>query len=481
MTIARRQILVSTFQLFDILIFAFAFLLGVFFSCNGQQELLALLKQILSTKVSLQNLALFCSFILTWHLTLFLCGLYYSRRISTTGQEIADVAKATSLGTLIIFSAATLWFKEIATIAFLAPFWSVATGSTIASRIVLRYALKQIRLRGRNLRHILIIGTNRRAVRVARIVERSHELGYRLIGFMDQDWDGMEEFRQSGFQVVANIDEFLSYVRNNIVDEVLVCLPFKSFYERNYQIVSSCEEQGIIVRLLPDFFDLNLGKFRVEQIEDLAIITVYTSEMRDWQRTVKHAFDSAAALLLLLVTLPVMLLTAVAVKLSSPGPLFFVQERVGLNKRRFKLYKFRTMVRDAEKMLAELELFNEMDGPVFKIKDDPRITPLGRVLRKTSLDELPQLFNVLNGDMSLVGPRPLPVRDYEGFDQDWNRRRFSVRPGITCLWQISGRNHLSFEEWMRLDMSYVDRWSLWLDIKILAKTIPAVLRGTGAS
>jgi lipopolysaccharide/colanic/teichoic acid biosynthesis glycosyltransferase len=175
------------------------------------------------------------------------------------------------------------------------------------------------------------------------------------------------------------------------------------------------------------------------------------------------------------------LVAALLIKRSSPGPVFFVQERVGLNKRRFRLYKFRTMVADAEEKLAELEGLNELSGPVFKIKNDPRITPIGRFLRKASVDELPQLFNVLIGDMSLVGPRALPVRDYNGFDRDWHRRRFSVRPGITCLWQINGRNTIPFDKWMELDLEYIDTWSLWLDLKILLKTIPAVIRGHGAA
>jgi lipopolysaccharide/colanic/teichoic acid biosynthesis glycosyltransferase len=161
--------------------------------------------------------------------------------------------------------------------------------------------------------------------------------------------------------------------------------------------------------------------------------------------------------------------------------MLFVQKRLGLNKRPFHIYKFRTMVATAEQQVHELEHLNEVSGPVFKIKDDPRITPIGKLLRKTSIDELPQLFNVLEGEMSLVGPRPLPIRDYEGFSEDWQRRRFSVRPGITCLWQIKGRSSIPFEKWMQLDLQYIDRWSLWLDFEILARTIPAVLKGSGAA
>jgi lipopolysaccharide/colanic/teichoic acid biosynthesis glycosyltransferase len=184
---------------------------------------------------------------------------------------------------------------------------------------------------------------------------------------------------------------------------------------------------------------------------------------------------------LLILLSPLFLLVGLLIKLSSNGRVFFSQERVGLNKRQFRIHKFRTMVPNAEKMLAELESLNELSGPVFKIRNDPRLTSIGKYLRRTSIDELPQLYNVLKGDMSLVGPRPLPVRDYEGFNEDWQRRRFSIRPGITCIWQVNGRNSIPFDQWMEMDMRYVDEWSLWLDFKILARTIPAVLRGSGAT
>jgi exopolysaccharide biosynthesis polyprenyl glycosylphosphotransferase len=196
---------------------------------------------------------------------------------------------------------------------------------------------------------------------------------------------------------------------------------------------------------------------------------------------VKRLIDILGAYVLLACLAPLFLVAAIAIKLTSPGPVFFIQERVGRGKRRFRLYKFRTMVADAEQKQADLEALNEAGGPVFKIKDDPRITPVGHILRKLSIDELPQLWNVLRGDMSLVGPRPLPVRAYNGFSEDWQRRRFSVRPGITCLWQINGRSSVPFEKWMELDMRYIDEWSLWLDLKILLKTVPAVLRGSGAA
>ena len=176
---------------------------------------------------------------------------------------------------------------------------------------------------------------------------------------------------------------------------------------------------------------------------------------------------------------PLFLIIASLIKITSSGPVLFAQERIGYNRRKFKMIKFRTMVEDAEGMQEQLEYLNEADGPAFKIQDDPRITPVGRWLRRTSLDELPQLINVLRGDMSLVGPRPLPLRDVEGIEKRWQKRRFSMRPGLTCLWQIGGRNQVRFDEWMKLDLEYIDQWSIQLDFFIMAKTIPAVLKGTG--
>ena len=187
-----------------------------------------------------------------------------------------------------------------------------------------------------------------------------------------------------------------------------------------------------------------------------------------------------AATLLLIVASPVLLVTAIAIKVSSRGPILFMQERIGLNKKRFRIYKFRTMVPDAEKYLNDSSLRNDTGGAAFKMKDDPRVTALGRFLRKTSLDELPQLFNVLIGNMSLVGPRPLTIKDLEHFPENEYQRRFSVKPGITCLYQISGRSLLSFDQWMLLDLRYIDSWSLWLDFSILARTIPVVVKGVGA-
>jgi exopolysaccharide biosynthesis polyprenyl glycosylphosphotransferase len=229
-----------------------------------------------------------------------------------------------------------------------------------------------------------------------------------------------------------------------------------------------------------DIVDTVLAKTRVEGAL-ASPLQVHLQMAPEGSRViVKRVLDVTGAVVGLALVSPLLLVVAAAIKLTSDGPVIYAQERYGLNRRRFRMYKFRTMVADAEQLQASLESRNEASGPVFKIADDPRITPIGRFLRRSSLDEFPQLFNVLRGDMSLVGPRPLPLRDVERFTRSGDLRRFSVRPGLTCLWQISGRSGVGFDEWVALDLQYIDRWSLFLDVSILVRTIPAVIRGTGA-
>jgi exopolysaccharide biosynthesis polyprenyl glycosylphosphotransferase len=327
---------------------------------------------------------------------------------------------------------------------------------------------------------MLIVGTNARAVQFAEKIKAEPGLGYRLIGFIDDRWAGIKEFQKADYALAGNLSDLPKLLRERVIDEVVIALPIKSFYAQTSQIVGQCEEQGVIVRFASEIFNPTLARSEPEEFEDSSVISFYTGGMHGWSVWVKRIMDFSLSYVLLVLLSPLFVITSLLIKVTSAGPVFFVQERVGLNKRRFRLYKFRTMIADAEQNLAEVENLNEVSGPVFKIKNDPRITPVGKIIRRTSIDELPQLFNVLKGDMSLVGPRPLPVRDVNGFDQDWQRRRFSVRPGITCLWQVNGRVELPFEKMMTLDMEYIDQWSLWLDLTILAKTVPAVMKGTGA-
>jgi len=278
-------------------------------------------------------------------------------------------------------------------------------------------------------------------------------------------------------QIVSELESIMAH---HPIDEVLVALPANKYGHLVEAIVRHCEQQGIIVRVRTEMFNLQIAKSYVDELKGVPVVTIRSGPEDDWRLVAKRLIDILGSAALLLALAPLFAAVALLLRLDSPGPVFFAQERVGLNKRRFRLLKFRTMVDGADKQQSRLEHLNEADGPVFKIKDDPRITPIGKFLRRFSIDELPQLFNVLKGDMSLVGPRPLPVRDVERIDVSAHKRRFSIKPGITCLWQVNGRSNIDFEHWVRLDLEYIDKWSLGLDLIILLKTIPAVLKGPGA-
>jgi exopolysaccharide biosynthesis polyprenyl glycosylphosphotransferase len=399
-------------------------------------------------------------------------------------EEIWDLTRATTVGAFVVAVFGLTFRIWLVNRIFLVLFWALSTAMVILSRTIIRAILAYQRRHGRNMRNMLVIGTNPRALRLVERIQHKPELGYRVLGFADEEWNGLEEFKKYGLPLVADLDTLPTYVRRNVVDEVVLALPIRSFHTFASRIAAACEQQGIIVRFLPNIFDLKEARHRADEFDGDPLISHESTITDVWGLAIKRAIDIVVSLVAIILLSPVMLLSALAVKLTSPGPIFFVQKRLGLNKRMFHIYKFRTMVIDAEARLKDLEHLNEADGAVFKIKKDPRITLVGSFLRKTSIDELPQLFNVLKGEMSLVGPRPLQVRDYELFEThcgDWQRKRFSVRPGITCLWQIKGRSSTTFEKWMELDLQYIRTWSLWLDLEILAKTVPAVLRGSGAA
>jgi exopolysaccharide biosynthesis polyprenyl glycosylphosphotransferase len=479
MTAIRRRFILQAAKLFDLALMVFSFALATVLV--AQQTPATSLADFLPMRVKVQNFVIFALLLLAWHVVFSSLGLYSSKRFSSHRAEVFDVAKAATLGSAIIFVAAIFLRIRMVTPLFILLFWAASTLGGAASRLLLRTMLAGMRRRGRNLRQMVVVGTNPRAIRFARKLELRPELGYRIVGFADDAWHGLAEFRKTGYPLVSDFAGFHAFLREHVADEVMVALPMQSSYAQAARIAALCEEQGIIVRLLSDLFNLRLPQSRAGEFEGEPVVTLSAGSPDGWQHIFKRALDVSLSLLAMLLLSPLFLLAALIVKLTSPGPAFFVQERVGLNKRRFRLYKFRTMVADAEKRQREVEHLNEASGAVFKIRNDPRLTPVGKFLRRMSIDELPQLFNVLKGDMSLVGPRPLPLRDYQGFNQDWQRRRFSVRPGITCLWQINGRSSVAFEKWMELDMQYIDHWSLGLDFKILAKTIPAVFKGVGAA
>ncbi len=478
MTTLRRELLVKALKVFDACLLVSCFALATV--AVSHTSTTGTLAEFLSLRVKIGNFLIFALFLFSWHAIFASFHLYASHRLSRRRDEMFDILKACSLGTFIVLVIAAALRIRMATPMFLGIFWAASTLAMVASRVALRSVLKRLRLYGRNLRNMLIIGTNQRATEFAQKIASRPALGYRIVGFVDVEWSGIAHFRESGNSVTCDFAGLPQLLRSTVVDEVVLALPVRSLHSYASEIAKLCEEQGIVVRLF-DVFDLKASQTRAEDFEGRPFITHYRGSHEGWPAAVKRGIDILVSMLVLTLISPVLLITTILIKLTSPGPVLFVQKRLGFNKRHFNVYKFRTMVVDAEKRMSEVEHLNEVSGPVFKIKNDPRITPIGRFLRKMSIDELPQLWNVMKGDMSLVGPRPLPVRDYEGFSQDWQRRRFSVRPGITCLWQIKGRSSIPFEQWMELDLQYIDKWSLWLDLEILLRTIPAVLKGSGAA
>jgi len=475
----KRSVLLKSLMIFDLVVMLAAFGLATWsvYQVAGS-AFFASFDEFLSVRIKLSNVLLMAAVLYGWHFVFEAIGIYRSHRLSSELAVIRDILVATSLGTVVLLLLALVLEISLVSLPFLGIFWLASSGTIIVSRLALRRVLARLRLAGRNLRHVAVVGINQRALDYVEMIRDRPDFGYRFIGYID---DSAETRAGSDTPIVAGYDQFGEYVRNAVVDEIVIFSPLRSQYDRIAAIIEIAEAQGIIIRFGSNPFALKIGRSVVDQVGEVSVSTIQTGSMYGHPslgaKTVLDFVISAMAVMLLS---PLLAVVAILIKLNSPGPVLFAQERLGLNKRRFRIYKFRTMRPDAEQMQAGLEDKNEMDGPVFKIKDDPRITPLGKWLRKTSIDELPQLINVLKGDMSLVGPRPLPVRDFNGFESDVHRRRFSVKPGITCLWQISGRSNISFDKWMELDMNYIDQWSFWLDLKILLKTIPAVLARSGA-
>jgi len=435
-------------------------------------------------KHPLRQLLLAVALCVCWHFSLAAAGAYRSYRTAGWRLQAQSLARGVTLTAVwsCIWLSLSRWNAPIPPHSLLAEiclFWAFTFTGLLFTRVVARLVIGSLRRHGRNLRSVLIVGTNRRAVAVADQLLGNSNMGYRLAGFVDDFWyfDGApQQYKQL---LLGPSNDLLSLLRITALDEVIIALPIASHYHLTRQIAVWCRQQGILVRCEASLFDAP-KKTRHDADSVPLLITLHDGNRDPLSAVVKRLVDLVVSGIALAAMMPLLGAIAIAIKITSPGPILFTQERVGLAKRRFRIYKFRTMVINAEALMKEVEHLNQSEGPTFKLKQDPRITPIGAFLRKTSLDELPQLFNVFLGNMSLVGPRPLPIRDYNGFSEDWHRRRFSVKPGITCLWQVSGRSAISFERWMELDMDYIDRWSLWLDFRILVETIPAVVRGSGA-
>jgi exopolysaccharide biosynthesis polyprenyl glycosylphosphotransferase len=435
------------------------------------------LGEFLAYRLSVKSVLLLVVFGLLWRFIFLACGLYEwesIRRVRSEGRRIA-LACTLAAAVALLFPLTTVSgaFHYHTVLGF----WLWSLLAVPMARLGLNAIASRANLE--DVREVVIVGRGPRAVRLWEQVRHNPDAGYRVLGFVDAP-GAVTCPSEVAELTLGTIDQLETLLMRRAVDEVLIGLPFKSRYDDIERVIQICESVGVRARYLADVLPTTRGQEHRDR-SDEALATARTVAPEDYRRVVKRVLDVLGAALGLFLFSPVIVAAAVAVRLSGEGPIIFAQDRYGFSRRRFRMFKFRTMVAGAEDHQDELEERNEATGPVFKIRGDPRVTPVGRLLRKYSIDELPQLANVLLGDMSLVGPRPLPIRDVHRFTEGALMRRFSVRPGLTCLWQISGRSDVSFDRWIALDLDYIDRWSLTLDCTILLRTVPVVLRGTGAA
>jgi len=412
---------------------------------------------------------------LVWPIAFDQLDLYASQRRTSLFRYLLRFTGASVVATTIVAGTAVLAGAPVA------PLFAVALGAAQLAvlgtfRTVAYLGLRLLRRTGRNYRNVLVVGSGPLALEARGQLEDHPEWGLRIVGFLDES-DSSHVAGIASHEVHKLID-LPDLLRQRVIDEVIVACP-RSLLGSLAPVVSVCASAGVPITLLSDIFGDYLPPPRVTKFGSLVALNFATVHHSRAQLVVKRAIDVVVSGSLLLLAAPLIALAAISIKRTSKGPILFRQVRCGLNGHRFEMLKLRTMVVDAEARRADLLSLNEMDGPVFKVRNDPRVTPVGRALRRWSIDELPQLWNVLHGDMSLVGPRPpIPseVHEYETSD----RRRLSMRPGLTCLWQVGGRNSIGFAQWVKLDLQYIDTWSLSEDFKILLKTLPAVIRGTGS-
>jgi exopolysaccharide biosynthesis polyprenyl glycosylphosphotransferase len=426
----------------------------------------------------LPHLALLPIIVPVWAFMLVFFRAYRSPDEASTLDVSLATVRAVGGGLVVLLALVFLLKVNEVSRTIVVSFGLLNCVALIGARVFRDLAFRRALELGEKHRRVLIVGTGKRAERLTdRLLEKS-EWGIEIVGYLDSDPTAVGRTIR-GSRVLGTLDEITSILRDHVIDEVALAIP-RGMIGIAEKVVRACEEEGLKVRLMADLFEINVARMVLDGFDDMPLLTFEPVAQEEWKLLLKRAIDLTLTLAAMPLVLPVLAVIAVAIKRDSPGPVFFKQLRVGQNKRRFLLYKFRTMVDGSEQRQSEVEHLNEAQGPIFKISNDPRVTRVGWFLRRTSLDELPQLLNVLRGEMSLVGPRPMSVRDVNRFDRGIQRKRFSVMPGVTCLWQVSGRSNLPFSRWLELDLWYIEHWGLLLDLKILLRTVPAVLMGTGA-
>jgi len=411
--------------------------------------------------------------------------MYQSFRTQKLSRIHWNTFKASSWGILVLIMA--MYFFKITDVSriMLGIFFGLNLAFLWTSKTIVYQVLKRFRSRGYNFRNVLIAGSGRGAEDIIDAIGDRLGAGYRVVGCLERNENQIGMKVKNGVKVIDTYNALERLLMEEVVDELIFATSLKNVPDvRKY--IDLAEKMGVTVRILPQWYirrmgiKFRVGMLRIEEFLGISTMAINSTPAYKGEIVIKNFIDYTVAAVVLIFAFPFWVLIAAGIKLSSPGPVLFKQERVGQNGRRFTLYKFRTMAEHAEGKRKNLEALNESDGPAFKIKKDPRVIPyIGTFLRRTSLDELPQLINVLKGELSIVGPRPPLASEVEKYDL-WQRRRMSMKPGLTCLWQCSrNRNQICFTEWMEMDLKYIDNWSLKLDFKILAMTVLAVLTGSG--
>ncbi len=413
----------------------------------------------------------------TWGLTLYANGMYQSMRTRSYLEILWSVLKSAVAVFLLLGTAIFLFKLQFMSRLFFLLFMAFGFLFIWLGKTVIFMSSHYVRRQGLNTRRLLVVGTGKRAEEFVKRVDRHSEWGFEVLGAID-DEPGRGITRVGRLSVLGSLEDISQIFHRDAVDEVVFVVP-RSRLNSLQGAIEDCETEGVVVTVAVDLFDTKLARSSVTELDGLPLLHFKTTHAKEWELLIKRLFDFAASGLGLLVLSPLFLVMAVLIKTTSKGPVFFKQNRLGLAGRRFTLYKFRTMRQGAHAVLSEVPDLESMTTPEFREKKTSWITPVGRFMRKFSIDELPQLINVFVGHMSIVGPRPTVPDEVDKY-KDWQRRRFSMKPGITCLWQVNGRNNIAFEEWMKLDLEYLDNWSLWLDAKILLKTVPVVVFGIGA-
>ena len=405
-------------------------------------------------------------------------GLYSIRLTGSWVRQAWNIVSSATLGLAFLITYYFV-FQPTANSRLLVLFvWAMTILVLCLGRLIVSASMGLLYRLGIGETRLLVVGSGRLGKMIMQNIAASPDLGYSIVGFLSDLSEPPSDFGR--FKMLGTLDDLDLVIRSMQVDEVIIALP-SNLHEQSIRSVRLCERLGASFKMVPDLYELSLSLSRIgmEAIEGIPLLGIRQASSNTLQRFVTRAVDIILSVLVLLVGLPFWLCIALAIRLNSPGEIIYRQTRIGKNGRPFKVYKFRSMYKDAERILSDLMVYNEAQGPLFKIKSDPRITPVGKFLRRTSFDEIPQLINVIRGEMSLVGPRPpLPqeVAEYEG----WHKERLSIKPGMTGLWQVRGRSNLSFDEGVLMDLYYIQNWSLRLYFQILLRTIPAVILSRGA-